>query len=376
MNHFDPVKIQPRAWSILSRSFSAGRVASTYLFYGPDGLGHWPLAVSFAALLNCLEPVGAGESGLVTPCARCRHCRNIFALNFEWLYFALPIRSHKSSDEMIELTGEVLQEKREQPFRIVLSPSPTSIPIRMARDIKKALSLKGGEGITRVALFYRMEKMKASSADALLKLIEEPSSDTVIILTATRPDTLLPTIQSRAQKVRLDGISESAAVAYLASKYGTREDRARLVVRLSQGNIGKAIAMTDDTDEPDSSRRAVGFLLFRSLFTETRPATIALLTKLISQNDRSAAEELLVLWQSLLRDCAYYAATGDGDALVNTDFASELIKIARFFERTQLAVHMTAAVKNALADLYLNVHIQTALAALVLTLKSRIPVAG
>ena len=101
-----------------------------------------------------------------------------------------------------------------------------------------------------------------------------------------------------------------------------------------------------------------------------------MLAEMVNDRDRSAATELLVLWQSLVRDCAYYAATGDEGAIVNVDFSPELMKIARYFEHSELAGEMTDCLKIALADLSLNVHIQAALVALALKLKSRIQVAA
>jgi len=308
------------------------------------------------------------------PCGECPHCRRIFALGFEGMLFAVPVRSHKNSDEMIDLVNKVLDEMRKEPFHVISSTSPVSVPIRMARDIKKSLSRKGSEGITRVALFHRMETMKFSSADALLKLIEEPPDDTVIILTADNPEALLPTIQSRSQKIRIERTPEIPGVEYLMSNYDVSQERARLVTRISQGNIGRSLALINDVNDGESSRRATGFWLFRSLFTETNASAVALSMELLDSRDRSAVEELLTFWQSLARDCSYYAETGDDETLVNIDFAVELKKIARFFEESEQVVYMTECIKNALADLALNVHIQTALASLILKLKLRIPI--
>ncbi|UCC45589.1 MAG: hypothetical protein JSU65_06635 [Candidatus Zixiibacteriota bacterium] len=368
--------VQRKAWSILSRSFKADRVASTYLLHGPDGLGHWPLAISFAALLNCTDILTDEETDLLLPCGRCRSCRRIDELNSEVLHTAVPVGPHKNHDQMVELINEFLEQRRREPFRILTARVPVNIPIDRAREIKKSLSLKNAGGFRRVVLFSHMHRMKTASADALLKMIEEPPADTVIILTAEKPEMLLPTIQSRAQKIRLDRVPEAMAVEYLVSNYDLAAERARLMVRIASGNLGRSIAMVDDFEEPDTSRRAVGFLLFKSLFSADNPSAVAMLIEMVNDRDRSAATELLVLWQSLVRDCAYYAATGDESAIVNVDFSPELTRIARFFEQSELAGEMTDCLKIALADLALNVHIQAALVALALKLKSRIQVAA
>ncbi len=351
-------------------------MASTYLFSGREGVGQWPLAVVFAALLNCEAPVKSEAPDCpVSPCGVCSRCRNILALNHQALSLIAPIPSHKNLEEAIEFTSAVLEEKRAEPYRILTSPTPTSIPIAMAREVKRALSRRGDPGLTRVVLFYRMDKMPAQSADALLKLIEEPPPDTVIILTAERSEALLPTIQSRSQRIRFERVPEEVAVRYLKEHYDVEADPARLAVRISEGVLGRAIELATSSDDGES-RRAVGFLLFKSLVLDDNPDTVGHLMDLMDMRDRGEIEDLLRLWQSLMRDCQYYAASGDDQNLVNVDFTSEIVKLSRAFENVQVASAAAAQVKNALADLKRNVHIPPALVALSLKLKADLRASG
>jgi DNA polymerase-3 subunit delta' len=363
---------------VLSRSFNSGRVASTYLFSGHEGLGHWPLAVWFAALLNCEKPVrDDDDQALSGPCGDCNRCRMMFALSDPGFLPIVPIPSHKNSDEAIDLTNEALESKRKEPFKRLTSATQITIPISMAREVKKSLTRRAEAGVTRVVLFYQMEKMLQQSADALLKLIEEPPPNTVIILTAERPESLLPTIQSRSQKIRLDRVPEAVSVEYLGERYGVDADRAKLLLRMSDGNLGRAIEMAEsDEVGEESSQRAVGFLLFKSLVVDKNPPTIAHLIDLLKANDRGETEQLLHLWQSLIRDCLYYASTGDSEYLVNVDFAPEIVKLSRRFSQAQIGPSLVAHIKNTLADLRRNVHIQTALVALSLRLKSDLRASG
>ncbi|MFQ6008430.1 MAG: ATP-binding protein, partial [Candidatus Zixiibacteriota bacterium] len=332
MTPFDISRFQNRAWKILARSFEARRIAGTYLFHGRDGVGRWALSLSFAALLNCENTRKEdAKNDYIAPCGVCRNCRKVFSLNFEGLYYALPIPPHKNLDEAVDLTNEILQIKRDEPFKILSSTTSTTIPIAVAREIKKKLSYRATERITRVVLFYQMERMLAASADALLKLIEEPPPDTVIILTAERPQSLLPTIQSRAQKVWLPRIPEEAIVFYLIEKYHLPEAKAKLLARISQGSLGRAIEMIGIPEQEDSSRRAVGLLLFKSLLLEPSPVVVAHMADLLSAKDRGEAEDLLQLWQSMIRDCTHYALTGSESDIVNIDFSAEIQKLSNYF---------------------------------------------
>jgi len=357
----------------LAKSFESGRITGTYLFYGCEGVGRWGLAVSLAALLNCENPEKSdSENAPLAPCKRCRTCRNIFSLNFEGLHFALPIPPHKSFDEAIELTAEVLNLKRTEPFKILASSANTNIPIAIARDIKKRLSRKSTTGVIRLVLFYQMEKMLAASADALLKLIEEPPGDTIIVLIAQRPESLLPTIQSRARKIRLHKIPKNAIESYLVEKYSLAKKRSMLLAHLSGGSLGSAIDMIETPGQEDSSQRAVGFLLFKSLLSDPSPEVLSHIADFIGPRDKGQAESLLALWQSLIRYCASYAISGNEDEIINIDFRSEITKLADFFASSQFSQRMVDNIKITLADLQRNVHIHGALMALTLRIKSNI----
>jgi len=377
LSHFSIARAQHKAWSILSRSFRAGRVASTYLFHGREGVGDWSLAVEFAALLNCEQPIGDGDDSSISyPCGECRQCRTIRALNFEGLQFVVPIRSHKNDSEAIDFTNEVLEQKRLEPFKMLDTSSPINIPISLARRVKRSTSIRPAAGVTRVVVFYQMEKMRQSSTDALLKLIEEPPADTVIILTAEKPDALLPTIQSRAQKIRLERLPELAVIEYLQEKYDLTETHAQLLARLSEGVLGRAIDMAQPEDGDESSRRAVGLLLFKSLITEPAPAALSQIFELMDFRDRGAATELVRLWQSLIRDCAMYAQTGAEDDLVNVDFTNEIKHLAVPFANSNAVSAAVTTLKKTLADFPRNVHIAISLLALALKLRSDLAVPG
>ncbi|MCP4684865.1 MAG: hypothetical protein GY867_05380 [bacterium] len=370
MSHFDITRAQAKAWSILARSFNAGRVASTYLFYGREGLGDWSLAVEFAALLNCEKPVPDAEEPTISyPCGECPPCRSVRGLNYEGLHFVVPIRKHKKDDEAIDLTNEILEQKRKEPLRLLDNTAATNIPINLAREVRKNLTRRGSEGVTRVVVFYQMEKMRTSSADALLKLIEEPPQDTVIILTTARSEDLLPTIQSRSQKIRLNRPPEQMTIDYLQSEYGLSETQARLVTRISGGVPGVALELAGEVDSEDSSRRGVGLLLFKSLFAESGARVVSQMTELINYTDRGQVKDILSLWQSLIRDCALHAATGEEDDLVNVDYTPEIKRLSPRFADSSVAAAMASEIKNTLADLELNVHIQAALVALALKLR-------
>jgi len=365
---FEIIAGQPRAWSILSRSFCANRVASTYLVSGRYGAGHWPLALSLAALLNCEQPAETDDlaTTVTVPCGTCRNCRAITGLNFEGLFAVVPIPTHRSMSQAVDLTNDVLEQYREEPMLLPHNSSPVSIPIDMAREIKQSLSRKASADQQRVVIFDRMEQMRTSSADALLKMIEEPPPNTTIVLIAQRPESLLPTLQSRSQKIRLQRTSEQFVMNYLTQNYDLSDARRTLITRLAEGLPGKAVQLARAEDAEEHTYRSLGWLLFKAVFTQPEAEGVFLVNDLFDRAKRGDVEEMLAFWQTLLRDGHWLAVDGDSDRITNVDFAAELAKFAIRLRRPGTTEQLTVHIKNTLADLVYNVHIQTALAALVL----------
>ena len=366
---FDISNFQPQAWAVLSKSFQSGRLASTYLLSGPDGSGRWALAMSLVSLINCENPIIEKTSGSIRSCGKCHNCRAIQNYNFEGQHFAVPLPPYKKPDEAIDLTNLVLQAKKVEPFSILTSASNVTISIDVARRIKSALSVRAQTGTYRFVLFHQMERMLPSSADALLKLIEEPPPNTVIILTAEKSESLLPTIQSRSQKIKLRRTPVDVLAAYLKETYSISDSKSDVLAHISQGNPGQAVAMIETGEETGSLQRNAGFQLFRSLIEDPSTDTIARMIDIIGQRNRGEAVELLRLWQSFICDCAGLAITMDEENLVNIDFKGELTRLAGRFTSPDLGARLAAQIKITLADLRRNVHIHGALAALTLRMK-------
>jgi DNA polymerase-3 subunit delta' len=297
-------------------------------------------------------------------------------LNFEGLKITLPIPPHENRlEKAIELTSNYIDEKRQEPFRILSSSRSVNIPIAFAREIKKSLSLKAGSDITRVVIFYQMEEMKFTAADALLKMIEEPPADTIIILICDNPESLLPTIQSRSQNIKINSNSTDDIQSYLIDNYELTETKASLLSNISEGSIGRALELVDVHDESQRARRSEMFLVFKSLFNETGGETLAHMNDLLNFRDRSETMELLRLWQLLIRDCSRYAVMRNENEIINIDFKTDIIALSQNFPSADISTEMTSNIKNTLADLDRNVHIQGALMALALKLKKNIKTA-
>ncbi|MCP4706562.1 MAG: hypothetical protein GY865_18340, partial [candidate division Zixibacteria bacterium] len=316
MTPFKQIIGQGTAKKILLRSYDKNRLASTYLFYGPDGVGKWAVAIALTALANCTEPVKDSDGITSDACGECINCRQILNLTFGEFYPALALPPHKSESEAIDLINEYVEQKKKEPYSIITSKRQTTIPIKIARAMKRKASIKPPPGLTRVIFFYQMEKMLASSADSLLKLIEEPPPNTIIILTAKDPDNLLSTIQSRSQKISFKPIVSNKITEYLISRYSLSEKQAVLMARLSEGSIGRAINFIGDDESPV---RQVAFLMFKALIQKDTPSAVATINDLINPRNRGETEQVLLCWQSFLADIIQIKFGKNANNIINLD---------------------------------------------------------
>jgi DNA polymerase-3 subunit delta' len=354
---------QQTAKRILLNSFNKQRLASTYLFYGADGSGKWPIAVALTALINCENPVKDEAGVIIDACGVCRNCHQIGNLAFPEFHFALPIPPHKSENEAIDLNREYLEQKRGEPYRIITSTRQLTIPIDIAREIKRKSSIRPASGMKRVILFYQMEKMLPASADSLLKLIEEPPPETIIILTALDPDNLLPTIQSRAQKVLFRPLNDKEIEKYLIEKYGISEEKAALLARLGSGSLGRALNLIDE--EGEISLRQNSFFMFKGLFQKENPSILATLNEFVNPNNRGEMQLILSHWHSFLSDIIMLKYGGRDFSIINIDLATELENLTAYVSGPDEFCLILEELKQATLDLRRNAHIRLALAALI-----------
>jgi DNA polymerase-3 subunit delta' len=193
---------QDHAVAFLARA--AGHPAHAYLFSGPEGSGKRLGMRAFAASLLC--PTGG--------CGECRACR-----------LALGER---------------------HPNMLVLEPGGPDILVgkdagdpNTARWFASWASRSAPEPGRKVMVVLQADRLRPEAADVLLKVLEEPTPDTVFILLSARPDELPETVRSRVQEIGFPPLAESFVVEALMGE-GVEEDRARLVSRLSGANLGRA----------------------------------------------------------------------------------------------------------------------------------------
>ncbi len=316
-----PWNLLGHAWAVdlLRAQIARGALSHAYLFTGPSGVGRRTLALRFAQALLCPSPLSPGE-----PCGQCRTCRQIEAMQYPDL---TPVQAEKE--------GGVLK-------------------VEQVREVRQLLSLKPYQGRYRVALFLRFEEANASAANALLKTLEEAPQHALLLLTADTPESLLPTIVSRCQVMRLRPLTVETVAAALGER-GADAETARLLAHLSGGRPGLAFRLLADPQALDFRRQRLDEL--HRLLSASRVEKFAYAERL---TDRKRAEQeqfrkTLFLWLSYWRD-VLLAVSNLSASLANPDRADEIRTLAarldlssarRLVEQTEEAIERLDANVNA-----------------------------
>lgn len=277
---------------LLQKAILTDHLPHAYLFHGSDGVGKKFTALTLAKVLNCEQE---GEDC----CDQCLSCRKIDDSN--------------------------------HPDVSVVGPDGQFIKIDTIRQLQRSLNYRPYEGKRRVCVLDAADRMKTESANALLKTLEEPPPDTLLILLTPETDLLLPTIVSRCQQVRFTSLPIDQMVEELNRRLSIGKEEAKTVAELSQGSLGRALEMFDHE------------------VWKRRQKIIQDLMDLPSQDVRwtfSTAESLANLGESLslvfpimiswYRDLIIWNERKDVDRLINQDFYEEIREKAVRMSRPSL----------------------------------------
>src|SRR4029450_7878508 len=218
---FDELTGNSRVKAVLKRMLVADRLPGAMLFTGEEGIGKKLFALEIARALNCRTPKNEEACGVCSSCVRIRK------LNY-------PTR-----DDVDEWTQIIWTDHPD--VGLVVAPKRV-LRVEQMRQIEREANFRPFEGKARIFIIDEAEKLNDASANALLKVLEEPPSTSHLILITSRPAMLLPTILSRCQMIRFSPLAPAEIENYLTTNKLSESSTAKVRARAAAGSISRALS--------------------------------------------------------------------------------------------------------------------------------------
>jgi len=204
---FKDIKGHEQAIYTLQQDLGQGRIAASYLFLGPEGIGKRKTAIALAKALNC-------QNQELDSCDSCPACLKIDAQNHPDLHWISPTNTD-------------------------------SIKIEDIRQLKKEIGLRPYEGKRKVFIIDHAHQFSAEASNALLKILEEPPGRACIILLSSNFALLFKTIVSRCRIIHFYPLARSELAKILKQDYQLDELNAHFLAYFCEGRLGCGVQLKD-----------------------------------------------------------------------------------------------------------------------------------
>lgn len=238
------------------------RIPHAMLLLERPGSGALALTLAFAQYVLC-EDHTDGDA-----CGKCRSCVKVEKLVHPDLHFAFPtVGTNMTSDSYLEDWRKTMAEN---PYldvnqwlqRIGAENKQGNINKSECAAIIRKLSLKIFEGRKKILVMWLPEYL-GKEGNRLLKLIEEPPEDTLLILVAQNQELILNTILSRCQLVKVNSLTDEEVERGLVQLKNLTKEKAQVISQLASGNLNEALNIAD---QPESDNSAMFLDWFRKCY--------------------------------------------------------------------------------------------------------------
>jgi DNA polymerase-3 subunit delta' len=267
-----------RVVEMLQRAVRRGKTSHSYIFEGPVGCGRRKTALALIQTLFC--PNADSDA-----CGVCPPCRKVGGNNHADIHLIEPL------------------------------PDKRDISIEQLREMQREVALRPYEAPCKACIIEPAERMSLNAANSLLKTLEEPPGNAIIILLTENAEILLPTIRSRCQILRFSPLSPENVRALL-EKEGMEADTAAQLAPLANGSMQRA----HELDNDDITRRRQLLLDRVGALDPDRVVTIFTASEELGRS-RDETLDALDSLIALLRDTAHLCAG-------STDIVNEAVRPA------------------------------------------------
>jgi len=344
---FREVLGQERVIRVLRKALATDSLPHAYLFYGTGGVGRFKTARTLAAALFCASSPG-------DPCGTCSHCLRVQREEHPGLAVLRP-----------------LVRKDDKEWEV--DPDRGEIRIDQIRELQKWFAVRSFDGGWRVCILDGAERMNAPAANALLKTLEEPPPESLLVLVSPTRTQLPPTVVSRCQTLYFPPVerAEIEEILRAAPGRGSPQDLF-LLAALSGGSVGRALQMDPAWITGDRLDWIQGL---RETTEGARAGSLLDLADALAKSDR--VFDVLDLFLAWYRDLTVFRGAGDPDRLLNQDLAEEIREVAQTRDALGWA-EKARTVQRARADLLdrRNLNAQLVMETMLLRLADRGPPLG
>ena len=315
----------------LKSAIRTDRLQHAYLLTGDTGMGKKSMAEAFVLELFCTSKEADGS-----PCLRCPECKKILSGNHP---------------DVIRVTHE----------------KPASIGVDDIRlQIADTVDIRPFEGRYKVYIIPDAQLMTQQAQNALLKTLEEPPSYVIILLLASDDRMLLDTIRSRAVRMRLKPLTDSAVRTYLEEHFRVDDEKARICIAFARGNVGKASELYQSEVFSVWYQRLMKIV--RGIKNMSSTDILIEISRLRNDcPDLLEALDLLELWY---RDLMMYMITRDLNGLAFSGERKTLMEMASISSYTRVQEIMES-IETCRKRLLANVNPDLSLELLFLTMKEK-----
>lgn len=292
-----------RAIESLRNAALQGRLAHAYLFTGISQVGKTTLAIDIACMVNCLKSK--------KPCGECVPCNRIL--------------------QRIHADVKIIRVSSDEGT----AGSKFAIGIDQIRQLEKEANLKPYEGICRVFIVEETHLMSTEAANALLKTLEEPPAQVLLILLSSEPHKIPLTVVSRCQQIHLHPIPIDVIYDHINSTTQMDDARIKEIAYASDGRMGWAIQVINQPEILDKRREIIDRI--EKLITGTLDKKISYAAELASKQNvyREAMPNELRLLQSWFRDILMLGV-GTPNLVINHARMDTLLSTSKSLSNTQI----------------------------------------
>lgn len=320
----------------LAQSIIQGRVAHAQLFLAKEGCGALPLALAYATMVNCTNPIEADSCGI------CNSCKKMAQFIHSDLHFTFPtISPAKQSKEFISEWRNALLSIPYMGYKqwlqnIKAENKQGNITADETRDIIRRLGLKQVEGKFKIQIIWGTEYL-GLGGNILLKLLEEPPENTLLILIAEDSDKILPTILSRTQVIKIPNYTAFEISHALIELENCDASKASQIGSISSGNWNIALNLFEQAD--NDLLQLLKDFLNGCLKNKDRKEFLELIDKL-SQSGRDPLKMFFEYFLMILEKSTVYKYTNEEPPVPGDAERIFIVKLAEKVDSQKINILM------------------------------------